>query len=629
MTRHWLWLKIGLLGALLTMSILVSCRTIHSGYSSALMYHHALANMAFYQHNINQAMDELQQAIKVESTDPEAYRRLAYLYFYFQRSYDKAIKRSLKGIELAPDDPQSYVILGKIQAGQQDFSLAIDSFQTALSLNPPLPYECTYELARCYLALQDTSEAERVLRQGIEMEPNYNPANRLMHTLLVQRGHYREALDIWRVDNLVISQQETFGNFWKWYNEIQDALRAIEQNPDDTNAYLQLALAYFDAHLYEESRIVLERITRLNPTLRSIQRRLDITNSYLNFMKEVKMITDAHYMRVINNEGNDFLYRNELWDAFVKMARFYPELGQPPLRYEEVFFNKLRDKIGSTFQAVIVIGRTDGVLDCHFGHIIAQEERRITLWDEKANVRAVYLDYMVSNGYGSWAWQYQTQHGGFSSSRDIYTVYHIRPPYVKRVVQDWWLVTHHPSREWYKNEAQKGELSTQKKPLDVYYSPQLQHRLRLKEIDRIYDNLRDRGSQTNEQHSFFLQYVLHNITEASIFNHEGQHAVDQIHTNISNGPLLEYRSKLSELKYANFPFLTLSELMTPDLGSESYHGQANQRVFESIVSYIYLNPKQFPMFDFNKNIMNQIYKLDKDQLREIIEYNFRAIDSKV
>ncbi len=609
--------------------LLLNCQTILKKRDRSSRFHYAQAEKAFYQHNIQESIDQLQKVVKTSSNSAKAYRKLANLHFYFQRAHAKAIAEGEKSIRLNPTNAENFFVLGKIYEGQQQYDQAIVYYERALELNSAFPYRHFYHLAKCQLALQDTNQAVLTLKRGIEFEANYSPTNRLLHKILVKRGNYQEAFDNWRIDNFVVSEHEAFGNFEGWQKNLRQAIRAVEDDPKDTDACLQLAIAYFNALLFEESRMVLEQLIRKNSLLSVVNRRWEIVNSYLQLMDEAKTIADAHYMRVINHQGNDRKFKQELWQAFYKMTRYYPELGPAPIRFEESYFQKLRDKIGETFQSVIIVGITDGVLDCHFGHIIAQEKRTITLWNKKAPITAIYLDYMVSNGYASWAWQYQTQHGGFSSSENIYTVYHIREPFLNRVVKDWWLSEDFISRENYKQNAQKERSHISRKPLDVFYSQQLQQHLRLKGLSAISTRLENQFLGRVERHSYFLKYVFDNIVEASIFYHEGQHAIDRIHSGIKNGGLKEMRSKLCEIHYGEMPFLTLSEIMAPDIGSDSYHGWANEMVFERIVSYIYTNSNEFPEIDTGENIMEQLHKLDKEQLQAIASYIFRSIDSKL
>lgn len=585
------------------------------------------ADIFFYQHDIQKTIKILHQAIKNYPDNPEAYRRLALYQATFLRSFNKAVINAETALRLQPTSPEIHRSLGQIYAAYHEHDLAIKHLSKAIQPDAPYNFKTHYLLAESYVARGDTNRAMVTLKNGLEIEPCYGPSNRLLHRLLVARGHYAAALDLWRADNFVINKDESFGDFWEHYTQLNEAVRDVAAHPLKPEANLKLAMAYFDAFLFTESKIVLEKIIRGNPTFKPAQKRWDITTAYLAFINEIKHVAESHYLRTINNTPNNLVFWQETWQAFSKMARFYPELGPPPLKYNETYFKQLRTKISATFRCHINIGVTDDVLDLHFGHIVGTELRQINIWGRHLKVKAVYLDYMVDNGFGSWAWLYQTQHGGFSSEDNVYTIYHIRPPFRQSVIRDWWMAHHLPTRQYEASLTDYSLASSSDDPLKISYSPKLQLQLRLKEIDDITHQLKKRFSTLAEQHSYFMTYMLDHKTEASIFNHEGQHAIDRVVTGLNQASLLETRSKLSELFYTPFPFLTLAELMTPDIGAKSAHGRANQQIFQNIVAYIHANPYLFPQINTDKNILQQLPKLDQGQLNEIVKQIFLATET--
>jgi len=603
----------------------IDCRTLKDDQYQSTRFLHAQADIAYYRHDIEDAIDRLEEVSRVAPADAVCYRKLADIYRYFRRNYTKALSYASKSYELDPHEPEIHFVIAKIYEGWKDYERAIRYYQSGLMLNPSLPYQYYHLIALCHLAREDTTQAVISLQKGIDLEPHYSPTNRLLHRILVKQNHYRQALDLWRTDNLVTAKAKTFGSFWEWSQEIEKAVRMIEANPEDTDAYIQLAVAYFSALLYHESFSVLEKILLKNPHFISIKRRWEITGAYIHLMNETEMITDAHYTRVVNGQPNDSLFRQDIWRAFKKMAKFFPELGPPPYRYKERYFNTLRKKIENTFRAAVVVGITDNVFDCHFGHIVGREEKSLSLWEEQGDIHAIYLDYMVSNGFGSWAWQYQTQNGGFSSSENMYTVYSIYPPFLHRAVHDWWLLNDSATRGRYDRSVRWSGVGMSADPFAIYYSPRLRGRMRLKELKEVSETINDRYSDDKKRPFQFIKYLSNKIIESSISNHEGYHALERAHLgendSVLNPVQMEKHSKLTELYYSPFPFLVLSELMTPDINPDTHgnsaHAQANFQIFEGFAQYIYHHSKQFPSINQNSNIMEQIHKLDKKQIRMI------------
>ncbi len=593
------------------------CLTLH-GQKKSLSYHHYQADVAYYRHQIDEAIGQLQRALRISPKDGVSCHKLANFYAYYRRDYDTALDYARRALHLDKDNPENHLLLGQIYQEQKDFTAAIAHFQQAILLKPPFSYEYTFHLARAQAEARQIDAAIETLEAAvIAREPYYYPANRLLHELLVQTGAYRHALQIWQLDQMQLDPAMAPAFLADQYEALSSAIRAVELDPENVSVYLQLADVYTRLMLFREARLVLEKAIQQDPRALKVRQQWSRLQLYIQFMDNMKAIADAHYFRIVNGKGNDHLFQREVWDVLVQAARLFPDLGQPPYRFDELYFQRFTTKIRAEYKGVLMLGFTDGVYDCHFGHIVADETRQVKLWGREAKVRAIYLDYMVSNGFGSWAWQYQTQHGGISSPEDIYTVYQVRPPYSLRAVRDWWIMADPISRQRVEQEAHEIEIATSKMPADIFYSRQLQNTLRFKELEIWNVETKRQFADETERHFEFVKQLSQKLTVAGVFQHEGQHAIDRIFTDLTAAPLLEMRAKLSEIYHSEFPFLTLSELMTPDIGAKTAHGQANRQVFTELVRRIAANPRQYPEINADKSIIQQLPKLDADELRKL------------
>lgn len=107
---------------------------------------------------------------------------------------------------------------------------------------------------------------------------------------------------------------------------------------------------------------------------------------------------------------------------------------------------------------------------------------------------------------------------------------------------------------------------------------------------------------------------------SSIVAHEGRHVLDQIsfpgECALANEEL-EYRAKLSEIRFAPLPRLALSSIYSSLFGGNSGQGIANARLLADYARWIEANPGSIKSYDPSLSPLEQLGRLEDEQLVEI------------
>jgi tetratricopeptide (TPR) repeat protein len=177
-------------------------------------------------------------------------------------------------IDLDPDQPRSYLGLGRAARSCGDLEAAIESLRLALSLAPE-DLEATQEMS---LALQERGEhdqAETYARRALQLAPRSVEAHLRLADLLRRRGSLDEALGSCRAAVALAPQlphaHNNLGNLYKDLGDTAQAIaayrKALELDPGLAEAHFNLGLAVHEsgdiAQAGAHYRSALEREPRL------------------------------------------------------------------------------------------------------------------------------------------------------------------------------------------------------------------------------------------------------------------------------------------------------------------------------------------------------------------------------
>lgn len=136
------------------------------------------------------AISTLQKAISLDKKNFEAYARLADLY---QKNgmNDKAEQTYRVMMEISPDDPDVYLVLGKYNLNAKKYSEALNMFQKSNSLKNS--GNALEGIAVCAFNLKKYDDAYRAAESALKLDMNFRDARMVMVSVLMNRGDCKNA----------------------------------------------------------------------------------------------------------------------------------------------------------------------------------------------------------------------------------------------------------------------------------------------------------------------------------------------------------------------------------------------------------------------------------------------------
>lgn len=342
--------------------------------------------------------------------------------------------------------------------------------------------------------------------------------------------------------------------------------------------------------------------------------------AYALFCRQVESLSNEYYRQTILGASayGDFergLAREvqTLWTALVDPA------GPPP---RGGFERALNRELGDRFGTELLLERGSGFRNIKLGHRVADETRVVEHYGHRAELRFVSLGSMVSNGYGSWAWNTGAQTGGWALNP---TITQVRPAYASGPIRAWRLLTDDAERARLDDEIQRDtDDDWQRAEENPHaYLPGLAERLRRLGRERLLERLRASGLGGDELHLAFLAEFERVTVESSIFAHEGRHAIHKARRLLpAFSAEKEFRAKLSEVAFAPEPRLALGAILSPNIGNDSGHGQANERIVRGLVEWMRAHSSAVSGLDPDRPLLPQFDLLTDDQIRSA----FRSMD---
>ncbi len=334
---------------------------------------------------------------------------------------------------------------------------------------------------------------------------------------------------------------------------------------------------------------------------------------YAAAIDRVREISEEYYRRTVLGEG-DWPGARRRIEAELQAA-LADTTGDKAASWQEA-----KRALGRRFGAYVSMGKTAGYDDLHMGHRVIDETRVVEQYGRRAELRFVALDNMVSNGFQSWAWEGDAQHGGWARSD---TIYQVRPAYAGTAVEVWRALNTPEELEEYQDRmARESELDDARAREDPHaFLPGLSLRLKYQGVHRLLDRLRSESAAGEDLRLRFLQAGERAVQESSIFAHEGRHAIDK-RAGISASHRLEFTAKLSEVAFAPEPRLALGGILTANIGNHTPHGRANLKIMKGLVSWIETHRDDVAGLDPERPLLPQLDLLSDEQLRAA----FRSMD---
>ena len=269
------------------------------------------------------------------------------------------------------------------------------------------------------------------------------------------------------------------------------------------------------------------------------------------------------------------------------------------------------------YGTLINLGNTSGYFDLHLGHRITDERQTINQYGKTAQVRYQVLDTMISNGFQSWAWCYEMQHGGWSSGNTITSV---RGDVAGGSLALLRKAVDPAERKTWDAEIARESLADEQRAAQnpCAFLPGLAGRLERSVLVEMLAELDRKGIQEpGARRLAFLAERERELEASTIFSHEGRHAIDKA-MGIQDGATLEFRAKLSEIAFSRHPKLMFGQVHNSLLGDSTPHGQGNLRIVKGVLAWMEAHRAELQGFDPRRPTLPQLDLLTDEQLRRAV-----------
>jgi hypothetical protein len=252
------------------------------------------------------------------------------------------------------------------------------------------------------------------------------------------------------------------------------------------------------------------------------------------------------------------------------------------------------------------VGETSGYPSLHAGHLVQDQRMQTEQYGRRGEVRFIVIDNMLANGYESWLWDGWAESGGWSS--DGHVIVQVRSAYTGGPVNALRRTRPGPARDRFiaETERQAGAERTALGRDGVAELPATGNRL----TQQVYDRLAARFGGDDDA---FIAEVWRATNQYSIEAHEGRHALDHANEPGLSDAQLEFRAKLSQIIFADYPRLGLGSVAGQPINNTP-HGVGNRRVLEGYRAWMRAHRSEIAGFDASQPTLSQLDRLSDEQI---------------
>jgi len=146
---------------------------------------------------------------------------------------EESLREMQRAIELAPDQPRSYVNLAILQLGAKDTAAAEQNFQKAISLDPK-SITPRLALGNFYRSQKRWPDAEQQFRDAIQLAPKNPTPYAALATLLENEGKRTD------IEQLLMQAKQAMPDLPEGYRLLGDFYFALNDLPRATSEYASL-----------------------------------------------------------------------------------------------------------------------------------------------------------------------------------------------------------------------------------------------------------------------------------------------------------------------------------------------------------------------------------------------------
>jgi|GEM_PF-421083 len=214
----------------------------------------ALANSSGYG-DYATAITDLEQAVELDPTYAEAYSVLGQFNF-FEGNYDAVESNLNRALELNPSDVNARRVLadyfisnGRYTDAEAQYSAILDNTE---NLDPDMRYDARLGIAYTQEATGNTDEAQLILQEAIEINPDRFEAYSRLGNMHVYQGKFDSALDFL---NTALDKNDTSADIYNnrglanlglqnYTDAVNDFDSSLQLNPSRPDTYIGRGRAY-------------------------------------------------------------------------------------------------------------------------------------------------------------------------------------------------------------------------------------------------------------------------------------------------------------------------------------------------------------------------------------------------
>lgn len=588
------------------------------------------AKESLFRLETGRAIQLAKQAVAEEDASGDAYFFLAHLVAHLEEDYGRAEQLLAQALTMTDDTFPIHRARALNAMAQGEYGTAQDALKVCRDLKPDHAEILTL-LGETLLKLGQTEAGEDCLCEAVRENPFYARANRTLHRLYVESGRYQDAFTHWKWDNGIDDAHAPVGTILVHYTAMRDASRAAQQAAT-AQTLKPLADSYWQASLYVEASIVLQRLLQLEPSHADAQQKLGLLQSYLAMLEAYERESIRIYRTLAQSGQKDVIRdRQRLYEILRSLAEHLPALERLPRTCTKQSWRAVRDFYLQEFGLVIKCFFTEPKDYGTFMSYLVNE--RYFLLNPGYNraqkpFREVARDVVIN--YRSWVPAFfAAGTAGWTDNAGV--IYRCTDRF--RAVLSFWIAKQDQLDLAASLQKLNQEIAgTDRAPDAVFHSAVLAQVFRSRFMQRLMEEA-EHLEDPLQRRRHFLRRCYEVSINVSLVHQDSQSAVEAWNM----FPKLKifllavrkgfwsyrtgfiYRSLINELRASETPFFSLQRIMTPEISGSRLHGQASRRVFQDMVQYIAVNPQNFPGIDPTKNIMLQLGTLDASDLKRIAE----------
>lgn len=480
----------------------------------------------------------------------------------------------------------------------------------------------------CSQDYESQTEASAQLVGILDQEPGHREASSLLLGLALLLDDGPTALRAWRSYYHVPQGQSAQGLMNVPGQTLDRLLPTWEKRCLTRSEQEELVVALAQSRLFRHAALLARKAhCDGSPPLVNLPQVAEVV-AYSEFLDRAKTVTDEFYRLTALGRESKAAYEREWNRAAQALWDKLPFEGPRPAFTSRSF----EEQLGQRFGAYLNFGRVSGYYGLAFGHRVVDQTRTIRQYNHEVKLRFVALDSMVSNFYTSWFWDGESAVGGWAKPS---TIYQVRSAYADEPFRAWRVVTDPDLRREIEEEIAENRASDDALAAENPYTylSGLDQRLRLCCLDRLLASVKAKGYEGPQLCLAFVAEYERMELESSIFAHEGRHAIDEtLHPTHFNWRRLrhegfgawsqaekEFRAKLSEIAFAPDPQMAFQgAVFGRDIGGQTGHGQANQRIVKGIVEWMAAHRSEIAGLDANRPLLPQFDLLTFQQIRTAV-----------